>query len=85
MGPETLATSTTNKLNLTLEGILNGKHNRKMHIPLRKTHEVRHKIKLYNDRRNAQVLNLFIHLLLPYMFRGFSSPKHVRQYTVLTA
>jgi hypothetical protein len=26
---------------------------------------------LYNDQRNAQVLNLFIYLLLPYMFRGF--------------
>jgi hypothetical protein len=27
--------------------------------------------KLYNDQRNAQVLNLFIHLLLPYMFWAF--------------
>jgi hypothetical protein len=28
-------------------------------------------IKLYNDQRNAQVFNLFINLLLPYMFRAF--------------
>jgi hypothetical protein len=26
---------------------------------------------LYNDQRNAQVFNLFIYLLLPYMFRAF--------------
>src|SRR5215475_2241803 len=26
-------------------------------------------MKLYNDQRNAQVFNLFIYLLLPYMFR----------------
>jgi hypothetical protein len=25
----------------------------------------------YNDQRNAQVLNLFIYLLLPYTFRAF--------------
>jgi hypothetical protein len=25
--------------------------------------------KLYNDQRNAQVFNLFIYLLLPYIFR----------------
>jgi hypothetical protein len=25
----------------------------------------------YNDQRNAQVFNLFIYLLLPYMFRAF--------------
>jgi hypothetical protein len=28
-------------------------------------------LKLYNDKRNAQVFNLFIYLLLPYMFRAF--------------
>jgi hypothetical protein len=28
-------------------------------------------MKLYNDQRNAQVFNLFIYLLLPYMFRAF--------------
>jgi hypothetical protein len=28
-------------------------------------------ISLYNDQRNAQVFNLFIYLLLPYMFRAF--------------
>jgi hypothetical protein len=28
-------------------------------------------IKLYNDQRNAHVFNLFIYLLLPYMFRAF--------------
>jgi hypothetical protein len=28
-------------------------------------------LKLYNDQRNAQVFNLFIYLLLPYMFRAF--------------
>jgi hypothetical protein len=28
-------------------------------------------MKLYNDQRNAQVLNLFIYLLLPYIFRAF--------------
>jgi hypothetical protein len=26
---------------------------------------------MYNDQRNAQVFNLFIYLLLPYMFRAF--------------
>jgi hypothetical protein len=31
-------------------------------------------MKLYNDQRNAQVFNLFIYLLLPYMFRAFFSP-----------
>jgi hypothetical protein len=29
------------------------------------------RLKLYNDQRNAQVFNLFIHLLLPYIFRAF--------------
>jgi hypothetical protein len=28
-------------------------------------------MKLYNDQRDAQVFNLFIYLLLPYMFRAF--------------
>jgi hypothetical protein len=28
-------------------------------------------MKLYNDQRNAQGFNLFIYLLLPYMFRAF--------------
>jgi hypothetical protein len=28
-------------------------------------------IKMYNDQRNEQVFNLFIYLLLPYMFRAF--------------
>jgi hypothetical protein len=28
-------------------------------------------MKLYTDQRNAQVFNLFIYLLLPYMFRAF--------------
>jgi hypothetical protein len=28
-------------------------------------------MKLYNEQRNAQVFNLFIYLLLPYMFRAF--------------
>jgi hypothetical protein len=28
-------------------------------------------MKLYNDQRKAQVFNLFIYLLLPYMFRAF--------------
>jgi hypothetical protein len=28
-------------------------------------------MKLYIDQRNAQVFNLFIYLLLPYMFRAF--------------
>jgi hypothetical protein len=31
-------------------------------------------MKLYNDQCNAQVFNLFIYLLLPYMFRAFFSP-----------
>jgi hypothetical protein len=31
-------------------------------------------MKLYDDQRNAQVLNLFIYLLLPYKFRAFFSP-----------
>jgi hypothetical protein len=30
-------------------------------------------MKLYNDRRNAQVFNLFIYLLLPYIFLAFFS------------
>jgi hypothetical protein len=28
-------------------------------------------LNLYDDQRNAQVFNLFIYLLLPYMFRAF--------------
>jgi hypothetical protein len=28
-------------------------------------------MKLYNDQRNVQVFNLFINLLLLYMFRAF--------------
>jgi hypothetical protein len=28
-------------------------------------------MELYNDQRNAQVFNLFIYLLLRYMFRAF--------------
>jgi hypothetical protein len=28
-------------------------------------------MKLYNDQRNAHVFNIFIYLLLPYMFRDF--------------
>jgi hypothetical protein len=32
---------------------------------------VHYGMKLYNDHRNAQFLNLFIYLLLPYMFRAF--------------
>jgi hypothetical protein len=28
-------------------------------------------MKLYNDHINAQVFNVFIYLLLPYMFRAF--------------
>jgi hypothetical protein len=28
-------------------------------------------MKLYNNQRNAQAFNLFIYLLLPYMFRAF--------------
>jgi hypothetical protein len=28
-------------------------------------------LELYNDQRNEQVFNLFIHLLLPNMFRAF--------------
>jgi hypothetical protein len=28
----------------------------------------------YDDQRNAQILNLFIYLLLPYMFRAFFKP-----------
>jgi hypothetical protein len=31
-------------------------------------------MKLYNDQHNAHVLNLFIYLLLPYMFRAFLKP-----------
>jgi hypothetical protein len=31
-------------------------------------------MKLYNDQRNAQVLNVFIDLLLPYVFWAFFSP-----------
>jgi hypothetical protein len=32
---------------------------------------VHFEMKLYNDQRNTQVFNLFINLLLPYMFRAF--------------
>jgi hypothetical protein len=28
-------------------------------------------IKLYNDKHNAQILNFFVNLLLPYVFRAF--------------
>jgi hypothetical protein len=28
-------------------------------------------MKLYFDQRNARVFNLFIYLLVPYMFRAF--------------
>jgi hypothetical protein len=28
-------------------------------------------MKFYNEQSNAQVFNLFIYLLLPYMFRAF--------------
>jgi hypothetical protein len=28
-------------------------------------------MKLYNPQRNVQILNLFIYLLLSYMFRAF--------------
>jgi hypothetical protein len=31
-------------------------------------------MKLYNDQRNAQLFNLFIYLLLPYMFRAYFYP-----------
>jgi hypothetical protein len=31
-------------------------------------------MKMYNDQRNAQVFNLFIYLLQPYMFRAFFEP-----------
>jgi hypothetical protein len=31
-------------------------------------------MKIYNDQRNAHVFNLFIYLVLPYMFRAFFSP-----------
>jgi hypothetical protein len=31
-------------------------------------------MKLYNDQRNAQGFNLFICLLLPYMFRALFKP-----------
>jgi hypothetical protein len=31
-------------------------------------------MKLYNDQRNAQGFNLFINLLLPYMFQASFSP-----------
>jgi hypothetical protein len=31
-------------------------------------------IELYNDQGNAQVFNLFIHLLLPNMFQAFFKP-----------
>jgi hypothetical protein len=32
---------------------------------------VHFEIKLYGEQSNAQVFNLFIYLLLPYMFRAF--------------
>jgi hypothetical protein len=28
-------------------------------------------MKVYNEQRNAQIFNLLIYLLLPYMFRAF--------------
>jgi hypothetical protein len=31
-------------------------------------------MKLYNDQRNAQVLNFFVHLLQPYMFQSIFYP-----------
>jgi hypothetical protein len=35
---------------------------------------VHFQVKLYNDHRNAQVFNLSINLILPYMFRAFFQP-----------
>jgi hypothetical protein len=35
---------------------------------------VRFGMKLYNDKRTAQIFYLFIYLLLPYMFRAFFKP-----------
>jgi hypothetical protein len=35
---------------------------------------VHFRMKLYNDQHNVQVFNLFIYLLLPYMFRAFFKP-----------
>jgi hypothetical protein len=38
-------------------------------------------MKLYYDKRNAQVFNLFIYLLLPYMFRVLFEPIFRGRYT----
>jgi hypothetical protein len=38
-------------------------------------------MKLYNDQRSAKVFNLFIYLLLPYMFRAFFWPIFRGRYT----
>jgi hypothetical protein len=38
------------------------------------TRQMNVSIKLYNDQRNAQVFNLFIYLILPYMIRAFFYP-----------
>jgi hypothetical protein len=32
-------------------------------------------MKLYNDQRNAHVFNLFIYLLLPFLFRDLFKPE----------
>jgi hypothetical protein len=45
-----------------------------MHCKLYVVRTVHFGMKLYNDQRNAQVFNLFIYLLLPYMFRAFFKP-----------
>jgi hypothetical protein len=34
-------------------------------------HQTNSQVKLYIDKCNAQVLNLFIYLILPYMFQAF--------------
>jgi hypothetical protein len=39
-------------------------------------------LKLYNDQRNAQVFNLFIYLILPYMFRAFFWPIFRGRFTI---
>jgi hypothetical protein len=42
-------------------------------------------MKLYNRQRNAQGFNLFINLLLPYMFRAFFHPIYKSRRTTSTA
>jgi hypothetical protein len=55
---------------------MNFSHSENNQRPLSKSFLIflEYAVNLYNDQRNAQVFNVFINLLLPYMFRAFVYP-----------